>query len=58
MTQTTRTVLKWLLLAILVAYAIAMTAWATTRAAERVCPGVEVEVTGASPAQRPPSATA
>ena len=49
MTQTTRTVLKWLLLAILVAYAIAMTAWATTRAAERVCPGVEIEVTGAKP---------
>lgn len=49
MTSTTRTVLKWLLLTALVAYAIAMTVWATARADRRICPGVEVEVNGAKP---------
>lgn len=43
------TVLKWLLLAGLLTYAIGMTVWASGRADARLCNGVEVEVEGVTP---------
>lgn len=49
MTSTTRTVLKWLLLIALMSYATVMTVWAASRADKRICPGVEVVVSGAKP---------
>ena len=45
-----RTLLKWLLLVSLLAYAVSMTVWASRRAASKPCPGIEIHVAGATPA--------
>lgn len=43
------TILKWLLLAALLSYAVGMTVWASERSAARICTGVEVEVNNVRP---------
>ncbi|MCM1378174.1 MAG: hypothetical protein NC097_07365 [Clostridium sp.] len=43
-----QTVLKWLLLTVLIAYAVGMAVWANARAAEDICSGISVKIEGAT----------